>query len=105
MNSIPPSGPWSGYYLYGYAGKRHRMQMQLSFTNGGRISGSGSDDIARFTIDGVFNAANSAASWTKAYIGMHSVEYRGVYDGRAICGDWTLSWMKGGFWIWQGEDN
>ena len=33
----------------------------------------------------------SAARWTKAYVGMHSVEYSGFYCGQVICGDWTLA--------------
>jgi hypothetical protein len=28
------------------------------------------------------------------------VEYRGLYDQRSICGNWTLVLGSGGFWIW-----
>jgi hypothetical protein len=28
------------------------------------------------------------------------VEYRGLYDGRSICGNWTLVIASGSFWIW-----
>ena len=78
------------------------MKLGLSFTLDGRISGEGIDDIAPFTIRGTFDPATNAADWTKSYVGAHSVEYRGLYDGRTICGNWTLEFMSGGFWIWPG---
>jgi hypothetical protein len=99
-NEIPPSGPWAGYYLYGQAGPKHRMRFGLVFTPDGKMRGEGSDDIGRFAIHGSFNGATSEASWTKAYIGMHSVQYAGIYSGRSICGNWTLYGGSGGFWIW-----
>ena len=72
----------------------------IVFTPDGKIRGDGIDDIAPFLIDGQFNGATSEANWTKAYIGMHSVEYVGIYCQRAICGNWTLMGVTGGFWIW-----
>jgi len=84
------------------------MKMILAFSADGGISGDGIDDIALFRIRGVFDTAANTASWTKSYVGMHSVEYRGLYDLRSICGNWTLGVFTGGFWIWpdgiaQGE--
>jgi hypothetical protein len=99
---LPPSGPWTGYYLYGYGGSKHRMRLGLVFTPDGMIRGEGVDDIAPFMIDGWFDGATSKASWIKGYIGMHRVEYSGVYSQRQICGDWTLAGLTGGFWIWPG---
>lgn len=96
----PPSGPWKGYYLYGHGGIRHRMGLRLTFGPDGRITGEGTDDIGRFAIDGSFDPATSAASWLKAYIGMHTVDYSGIYCAKTICGDWTLGGAVGGFWIW-----
>jgi hypothetical protein len=101
-NDAPPSGPWRGYYLYGHGGLRHRMRLSLTFTADGRIAGEGIDDIAPFVINGRFDSGTSTATWTKAYIGMHTVDYAGVYCQRAICGDWTLVRLSGGFWIWPG---
>jgi hypothetical protein len=100
LDDIPPSGPWTGYYLYGHGGPKHRMRLGLVFTQDGKIRGEGVDDIAPFVIDGLFNGATSEASWTKAYVGMHSVEYSGIYCQRQICGNWTLFRHTGGFWIW-----
>lgn len=99
-NGLPPSGRWKGYYLYGYAGVKHGMKLSLTFTTEGRIEGDGVDDVARFVIGGHFDYATSVATWTKTYIGLHSVEYSGVYSQKTICGDWTLHQFTGGFWIW-----
>jgi hypothetical protein len=76
------------------------MRLGLTFSLNGSISGDGIDDIAPFTIDGFFDFSNNQARWTKSYIGRHSVEYDGLYDGRTICGNWTLWAGSGGFWIW-----
>jgi hypothetical protein len=97
--SLPPSGPWSGYYHYAHDTAKHRMKLGLTFALDGKIHGEGIDDLAEFIITGFFDIRTNQASWTKAYIGMHRVEYRGLYDGRSICGEWTLV-VSGGFWIW-----
>jgi hypothetical protein len=99
-SSLPPSGPWSGYYLYGQADSKHRMHLGLIFSADGKIWGDGIDDIAPFMINGTFDVATNQARWTKSYIGKHSVEYHGFYDQRSICGNWTIAWSTGGFWIW-----
>jgi len=100
LNDIPPSGPWTGYYLYGHAGRKHYMRLGLVFTPDGRIRGEGMDDVAPFVIDGLFNGVTREASWTKAYVRRHTVQYFGIYSQRAICGDWTLGILTGDFWIW-----
>jgi hypothetical protein len=98
--SLPPSGPWSGYYQYEHGGVKHRMRLGLAFAPDGKIRGEGIDDISQFVIDGVFDCGTNQANWTKSYIGMHRVEYRGFYDRRTICGNWTIATIVGGFWIW-----
>jgi hypothetical protein len=100
LNDMPPSGPWTGYYLYGHGGLKHPMRLNLSFTRDGKMRGEGNDDVAPFVIDGRFDCATSKAEWTKAYVGMYKVEYSGVYCQRTICGDWRLVPLTGGFWIW-----
>ena len=100
--SLPPSGPWSGYYCYAQDTAKHRMKLGLTFAPDGNIQGEGIDDIAEFIITGFFDVETNQACWTKAYIGMHRVEYRGLYDGRSICGEWTII-ASGGFWIWPSE--
>lgn len=104
MFVLPPSGPWTGYYLYGHNGPRHSMRLHLTFAPGGDIQGEGIDDIASFIVSGGFDPATGSVRWTKAYRGLHTVGYSGIYCSRAICGDWILSGLSGGFWIWpEGE--
>jgi hypothetical protein len=101
LDGAPPSGPWTGYYLYGDAGPKHTMRLGLMFAPDGRIRGEGIDGVGPFfVIDGLFNRATSEASWTKTYVGRHNVEYSGIYSQRSICGNWTLKRRTGGFWIW-----
>ena len=76
------------------------MRLGLTFAPGGMISGEGDDDIAPFTIEGVFDTHSNEATWTKQYMGMHHVKYRGLFNSRSICGTWTLGGSTGGFWIW-----
>ena len=71
-HALPPSGPWTGYYLYGYGGAKHPMTLTLRFTPDGVIEGDGLDDISPFAIHGSFDPATSAANWTKAYLGLHA---------------------------------
>jgi hypothetical protein len=104
-NELPPSGRWTGYYLYGHGGSRHHMKLTLAFAGNGAIDGEGVDDIRPFVITGRFDVATSAAHWTKAYVGMHTVEYAGLYCRRAICGDWKLWGLSGGFWIWPESES
>src|SRR5258705_791235 len=69
---LPPSGPWSGYYLYRWRRDKHRMKLSLFFSASGRMDGDGVDDIARFIISGAFEGSSLEAVFTKIYIGMHS---------------------------------
>jgi hypothetical protein len=100
LSDLPPSGAWAGYYVFAHSDLKHRMRLNLTFTMDGNIHGDGVDDVAPFVIEGQFDRTMSAARWTKAYVGMHSVEYSGLYCQRVICGDWTLTGTMGGFWIW-----
>jgi hypothetical protein len=76
------------------------MKLHLTFAQDGSIDGDGIDDIASFEIRGVFEPDTREVQWTKSYIGMHSVAYRGVYDGRNILGTWTVHGISGPFRIW-----
>src|SRR5262245_49280334 len=51
--TLPPSGPWTGYYIYFHSPSKHRMKLGLTFTPDGKIDGEGIDDVARFVITGV----------------------------------------------------
>jgi hypothetical protein len=97
---LPTSGPWSGYYAYSTSDIKHVMKLHLTFARDGGIDGDGIDDIALFEIRGVFGASTREVQWIKSYIGMHSVAYQGVYDGRNILGAWTVEGISGPFRIW-----
>lgn len=99
------SGPWTGFYTYP-GGHRDRMDLSLSFHQG-RLSGSGSDPVGPFLVQGGYDSEKGEVWWTKTYLGAHEVFYRGYRDTRGIWGTWEISpvW-KGGFHIWprrQGE--
>jgi len=100
--NLPPSGPWTGYYIYDWAQAKHRMQLRLTFSPSGQIDGDGVDDVGDFLVHGVFEPNTLKATWTKAYVGMHSVEYRGIYDHKRITGSWRLAFTTGEFQIWPG---
>ncbi len=95
-----PSGPWVGFYTYTASPVRHRMELGLQFQEG-RMSGTGSDGIGPFVIDGTYDAKELEASWWKTYPGSHRVWYRGFREGKGIWGTWEIpSDRSGGFQIW-----
>jgi hypothetical protein len=98
-DELYPSGPWIGFYNYFDTPQRHRMDLQLTFSDG-RMTGDGIDDIGRFFIKGKYDAANQECHWTKQYVGKHSVFYRGFREGKGIWGTWELLPYRGGFKIW-----
>jgi hypothetical protein len=100
IDRLPPSGSWAGYYVYAYGGGEHEMTLNLTFSADGKLWGDGIDDVALFTIDGSFDGVTREVTWTKSYLDMHSVEYRGLYHQRKISGTWTLTGVYGGFCIW-----
>jgi hypothetical protein len=100
-----PSGPWTGFYHYGAASHRHQQDLQLTF-EGGRMRGTGSDDVGRFSIRGHYDGTAREVRWVKSYLGAHDVHYRGFRDGKGIWGTWEITSaaitfrMRGGFHIW-----
>jgi len=97
------SGKWTGFYLYSHRRDQHRQDMMLTFNSGGVLRGSGSDDVGAFQIRGQFDPQAKEATWTKQYVGGHSVDYRGFCDAmqKAIWGIWEIGeGTTGGFKIW-----
>ena len=93
------SGPWTGFYNYSPKDK-HRMDLDLTFA-AGKMSGDGNDDVGRFMIHGQYDEKSLECSWTKTYVGAHSVFYRGFREGKGIWGTWEITAMsRGGFHIW-----
>jgi hypothetical protein len=103
-----PSGPWRGYYVYNDHRGRGRMDLELKFTTG-VVTGSGTDPVGFFTIKGVYDVESLEVNWTKTYPGSHDVLYRGFREGRGIWGTWKiLPACAGGFMIWpkgMGEES
>ncbi|MBI3854993.1 MAG: hypothetical protein HY293_04800 [Planctomycetes bacterium] len=99
------SGPWTGFYTYANS-RRERMDLALAFRQG-VVTGSGSDPVGFFTIDGRYDPESNEIHWTKTYPGSHDVFYKGCRDSRGIWGTWQLRiFGSGGFHIWpkgQGE--
>jgi hypothetical protein len=99
-----PSGTWIGFYNYATGGRKHRMDLVLTFANG-VISGDGMDDVGAFAISGRYDSSSGECYWTKHYIGEHNVYYRGFREGKGIWGLWELFMGSGGFHIWPlGEE-
>jgi hypothetical protein len=105
-----PSGVWKGFYLQYWMPGRHATDMDLTFEDG-RLTGSGSDRVGQFTIDGTYDLATGQCRWVKQYVGRHSIEYSGLNEGRGIWGVWELPQLggllkdRGGFHIWpEGSD-
>lgn len=101
-------GAWRGFYVYEPGGRRHAMRLELAFANG-RVTGSGSDDVGRFTVDGGFDAEGVRVWWRKDYAGAHTVWYDGARDGarsRVVYGAWRIAgYDPGGFRIWRGDED
>jgi hypothetical protein len=71
----------------------------MAFTNfivnagpGGLISGSGSDTVGTFDIDGSFSVSEPICRFTKQYRGMHAIYYQGTFNQatRTIEGFWGI---------------
>ena len=94
-----PSGPWRGYFVYKASPGRWKMDLDLRFANG-VMQGAGSDAVGTFTIRGSYSVESLEATWVKSYAS-HDVSYRGFREGRGIWGTWTIrpDWT-GGFMIW-----
>ncbi len=100
-----PSGPWTGYYQYP-DGKRGGMDLALRFESG-RMTGSGSDELGKFFIEGSYSTESREAKWLKSYPDGHQVNYRGFREGpvKGIWGTWMIVGnSSGGFHIWPVDD-
>ncbi len=100
-----PSGEWTGFYLQYWLPGRHPTNLTLNFREG-TLTGTGSDHVGSFTVDGTYDVRSGKCAWNKQYIGRHSIAYRGVNEGQGIWGVWELKQLwglltdRGGFHIW-----
>ena len=100
-----PSGPWTGFFLQYWLPGRQRTDVAMDFA-GGFLTGTGTDRVGPYTVDGTYDPVTGKCEWTKQYIGKHRVEYRGVNDGHGIWGVWEIRVLRGlytdrgGFHLW-----
>jgi hypothetical protein len=93
-----PSGPWTGFYQQ--TGRRYAQDMELTF-EGGVIRGAGWDNQGEFVIKGCYDLESREVRWTKKYVGLHNVYYRGFREGKGIWGTWQMPGQRrAGFHIW-----
>ena len=84
--------------------QRHVMDVFLRFAEE-VISGIGADRVGEFTIRGAYDKRTAECSWTKQYVGQHSVEYtEQVHERGGIIGQWRIpgqpAFRSGPFCIW-----
>ena len=84
-DGIPCEGWWQEI---GW-GRQPMQELRLRF-EGGSIWGSGYDVVGLFTFRGTI-AADGQVLMVKRYLGAHSVEYVGTYDGEGLLwGEWHI---------------
>ena len=70
------------------------------------MTGTGSDRVGPYTVDGTYDPMSGRCEWTKQYLGKHKVAYRGLNDGHGIWGVWEIRILgglytdRGGFHLW-----
>jgi hypothetical protein len=100
-----PSGPWTGFFLQYWLPGRQRTDLVLD-CQGGELTGTGSDRVGPYTVDGTYDPVSGKCEWTKQYLGKHKVAYRGLNDGHGIWGVWEIRILgglytdRGGFHLW-----
>ena len=97
---------WAGHYEQG--GSKNNVSFKdMKLGTDGTITGSGSDPVGSFTINGKLNGNN--IEFNKAYAGAHTVKYSGTLNNGVIGGNWSLQGMTGKFEIkmktkqWKGH--
>jgi len=93
-NSQVSSVHCEGWWEQVWHGRQPMHNLRLTFENG-RLKGSGTDVIGPFTFAGVI-AENGVVTMRKRYIGQHSVDYLGSYDGEGLMsGEWRIGDFHG----------
>jgi hypothetical protein len=84
--------PCEGWWDQLNWGRQQMSDLYLEFS-AGAISGSGADVVGPFLFKGKIDAQGQVAM-TKDYVGQHSVDYRGNYDGEGLLwGQWRVAGM------------
>src|SRR5262249_40145315 len=81
--------PCEGWWEEVGYGRQPMLNLQLRFQGNG-ISGSGIDIIGPFFLQGRI-AQGGGVAMVKQYLGQHSVDYAGTYDGEGtMWGQWRI---------------
>lgn len=99
--------PWTGYYV------QNGAQNEMTFDNmwismSGGISGSGSDGVGSFTLNGQISP-NGFFQFIKQYDGAHAVRYQGNISPGCLSGRWSLDNLGDDFYLsldteqWKGS--
>jgi hypothetical protein len=81
------------------------MTLTLTFQKG-EITGSGSDWIGEFAVQGRYDVESGKCQFAKLYKGKYDVYYQGFNEGKGIWGKWETppviepALQRGGFHIW-----
>jgi hypothetical protein len=93
-HSVLCEGWWEEH---GY-GRQPMENLRMTF-NEGDIRGSGTDIIGPFTFSG-FISDDGQVAMVKHYIGVHTVDYFGTYDGEGVMrGEWMIGFCHGPWMI------
>jgi len=75
------------------------MSFALTFKNG-KVSGSGIDNVSRFSWHGNYDT-EKLRCWMQKRYPSHTVSYDGYVDQKGIWGIWEIPpYSRGGFHIW-----
>ncbi|MCU0876397.1 MAG: hypothetical protein MUF06_01210 [Pirellulaceae bacterium] len=89
MSAREPSIACAGWWEEVGYGRQPMHQLKLRIS-GSQISGSGTDIVGPFTLQGTISAGGGVAM-VKQYLGQHQVDYLGTYDGEGtMFGEWRL---------------
>jgi hypothetical protein len=87
-----------GWWEQNGFGRQPMVDLRLRFGSG-RVQGSGTDIVGPFTFSGLVSPHGSVAM-VKQYIGRHSVDYLGTYDGEGVMwGRWRIGPLHGPWMI------
>ena len=93
MSDLNSGIPCDGWWHQEVFGRQPMKELRLKFDSGS-IFGSGRDIIGLFTFRGKIDE-NGRVAMVKQYIGQHSVDYVGTYDGEGLLyGEWHIRDMK-----------
>lgn len=88
-----PGIPCEGWWQQDSFGRQEMTDLRLWFESG-KVLGSGNDIVGPFTFAGTLSTGGQVRM-RKQYVGQHSVDYLGTYDGEGILwGEWRIGPCK-----------